>query len=245
MKLFFISGFFFLFSGLFAQELVTDRPDFTESALVVPAGMVQVESGSEWENFDAHHQLTIPTVLARIGLGHSLEIRAGFGGWSRLKIDNAAKMYLNDLLLEAKYQILHNSEMPLAVLWVTTLPTGDGAVSVQKPEMGLKLAVSRDLNDRLGLGVNLGAISVDTGATREILSLASIALGVGWTNRLSSFLEILAEIPAQASWQPVLDGGVTYLITPSTQADFYLGKGLNAHTADLILGAGFSFRFDY
>ncbi|MBN1542540.1 hypothetical protein JW992_10370 [candidate division KSB1 bacterium] len=39
--------------------------------------------------------------------------------------------------------------------------------------------------------------------------------------------------------------GFTCLITPVVQADFYLGKGLNANGADLILGGGFSFRFSY
>lgn len=45
VKLFLFS---LLASSLFAQEIITDRPDFTESPNVIPPRMVQIESG---ENF--------------------------------------------------------------------------------------------------------------------------------------------------------------------------------------------------
>ena len=94
-------------------------------------------------------------------------------------------------------------------------------------------------------GVNLGAVSIDAGNERKILSLASVALGIGVTDRFGAFLEFFTEIPQSESWQPVLDGGFTYLLTPASQFDLYLGKGLNNYTPDFIVGAGFSFRFGY
>lgn len=229
-----------------AQELVTDRPDFTESALVVPAKMIQIEAGAEYTDFKSATDFSIPGVLARFGLGRNLEIRLGFSGWTSVTMNDKSNTYLNDMILEAKYQITSTTaQMPMAVLLVTTLPTGDEAVSVETLEIGIKFACSYDLSDRFSLGANFGAISSDTGDDNEILSLASIALGIGINNRLSAFLEALAEMPETEPWQPVFDGGFTYLITPVAQADLYVGKGLNNHTADLIIGGGFSFRFDF
>lgn len=237
---------FSLFSFGIAQELVTDRPDFTESALVVPAKMLQIEAGAEYTDFKSTTDFSIPGVLARFGLGRNLEIRLGFSGWTSVTMSDKSKTYLNDMILEAKYQITNTSaQMPMAVLLVATLPTGDEAVSVETLEAGIKFACGYDLSDRFSLGANLGAISVGSGDGKEILSLASIALGIGINNRLSAFVEALAEMPATESWQPVMDGGFTYLVTPLAQADFYVGKGLNNHAADLIIGGGFSFRFSF
>src|SRR4051794_29638391 len=49
-------------------ELVTDRPDFTDSTVVVPRGRLQLESGfnSEWGS-DGRRQLDAPEVLLRWG----------------------------------------------------------------------------------------------------------------------------------------------------------------------------------
>jgi hypothetical protein len=232
------------FSTTIAQGLVTDRPDFTESALVVSAKTIQIESGVEYEDFNSVTGFTYPGILARIGVGYNLEARLGFGGWTNLKINDVSNTYLNDLLFEAKYQLTSSeAEIPMALLFVATLPTGDDEVSVPSAEYGFKFATSYDINDALGLGFNIGIISTDIGTERELLSLASIALGIGLTNQISTFVEVFAAMPPNASWQPVVDGGFTFLVSNDAQLDFYVGKGLNDYGADLIVGSGFSYRF--
>ncbi|MBD3384077.1 hypothetical protein GF407_04040 [candidate division KSB1 bacterium] len=231
-------------SSGFSQELVTDRPDFTESALVVPAGTLQIEAGAEYADFNSVTDFSCPAILARAGLGNRFEVRVGFGGWSKITVDDKSQTYLNDLILEAKYQLTETSAtIPMALMLVSTLPAGDEEVSVGNTEIGIKYACSYDVNESIGLGVNFGAISVTAGDERQILSLASVALGVGLSDKLAIFLETFAEIPQNQSWQPVLDGGFTYLLAPLLQADFYIGKGLNGQSAELIIGAGVSLGF--
>ena len=228
------------------QELVTDRPDYTESALAVPSKMIQIESGAEYADLKAAEELSFPNALVRIGVGHNLELRLGFPGWTSISVSNKTESYLNDLLFEVKYQFTQSDVvMPVAVILVSTLPTGDDEVSSGEMEIGLKLAAERDLNERLGLSMNIGTISVPAGDERELLSLASVALGIGVNDKLGAFLEVLAEMPQSEAWQPVLDGGFTYLLSDEAQLDLYAGKGLNDHAPDLIIGAGFSFRFGF
>jgi hypothetical protein len=230
----------------FAQELVTDRPDFTESALVVPARTIQVESGAERVTFNSVEERSLPVALARIGLGYRAEVRVGFSGWTTIEIHDLTETYVNDMILEAKYQLTQaNATLPLAILLVSTLPTGDDEISAGDPEMGVKLAGAYDLNDRIGLGVNLGAISVKSNGDRQISSLASLAMGIGLSDQVSAFIEFFADIPENESWQPVVDGGFTVLLSPLMQLDAYVGKGLNEQAPEYILGAGFSFLFDY
>jgi len=229
-----------------AQDLITDRPDFTESALAIPARMIQIESGAEYVDFKTMEELTYPNALARIGLGHNLEVRLGFSGWASVTENSKTNTYLNDVLLEAKYQFTgDDATVPFAALLVSTLPTGDDEISVGSAEVGLVLASSYDFNDRLGVGVNAGAISVDAGEDRDFMTLASVAMGIGINDRLGGFIEVLAEMPQNETWQPVVDGGFTFLVTPVAQLDLYVGKGLNDYGPDLIIGGGFSFRFGY
>ncbi len=231
-------------STVSAQKIITDRPDFTESAFVVQAGIVQFESGVQYSDFKTLEELSFPITLARIGLGHNLEVRLGFSGWTNVTVNDESNSFLSDMIVEAKYQITgENAVMPMAILLVSTLPTGEDEVSVGAAKVGIKFATAYDINDRMGLGINLGAISVDAENERKIQVLTSFSLGIGLNDRLGAFVEVFAEMPQSEVWQPVLDGGFTFLLTPDAQLDLYIGKGLNDYTADLIIGAGFSFRF--
>jgi len=228
------------------QEMVTDRPDYTESALVVPSKMIQIESGVEFVDLSLMEELSFPNALVRIGVGRNLEFRLGFPGWTSITVNDKTESCLNDLLFEVKYQITKSDAvMPVAAILVSTIPTGDDEVSSGEMEIGLKLAAERDLSETLGLSMNIGTISVPVGDERELLSLASLALGMGINDKLGAFIEVLAEMPQNEAWQPVLDGGFTCLLSDEAQLDLYAGKGLNDHAPDFIIGAGFSIRFGF
>ncbi|HKY61551.1 MAG TPA: transporter, partial [Gemmatimonadota bacterium] len=66
-------------AGQEGAPLVTDRPDFTESAVTVPRGDVQLESGYTFTRSDEEDEHSLGEVLARIGLVERLEARIGFG----------------------------------------------------------------------------------------------------------------------------------------------------------------------
>ncbi|HWI17822.1 MAG TPA: hypothetical protein VNT81_08745, partial [Vicinamibacterales bacterium] len=61
-------------------EIVTDRPDFTESSEVIPARWLQLESGISFEGESLVRGFSAPAALLRIGLGHRAELRLGAEG---------------------------------------------------------------------------------------------------------------------------------------------------------------------
>ncbi len=234
------------FLPLNARELVTDRPDFTESALVIPATMVQFESGVEYVDSRGQNALTFPQLLTRIGVGYDLEVRLGLTGWTRISSGGQSDVYRNDLLLESKYQLTETqASVPMGLLLVATLPTGDEQISSGKSEYGLKWAASYDLNERTGISANIGAVSISDGNERKLLSLASLAFGFALNDRFGVFIETYAEAVQKQTWQPVLDGGFTFLLTPLLQLDLYAGKGLNDTATDVTVGGGLSFLLGY
>lgn len=155
---------FLINSNKKAQTIITDRPDFTESAFTVPAGTVQFEGGVSFDNNNDVNNFIFPSVLTRLALHKSFEVRLGFNGWTYSEKDS--KTYLNDLILEAKYQLSINPEFPLAILLVSKLPTGSEEISVQNPEYGLKLAASHPVTDYFSVGSNAGAISFESDSKR-------------------------------------------------------------------------------
>ena len=66
-------------SSATVPELVTDRPDFTESSEVVGHRVVQIETGLTFEHDDpATRQVTAPQMLVRVVVGPRFEL--GFAG---------------------------------------------------------------------------------------------------------------------------------------------------------------------
>ena len=77
-------------SGRQAPELITDRPDKTESAVTVPPGYVQLETDWTFTREDeggvrlGTHD--VPGTLVRIGLVRWMELRIGWNGYTSEKV---------------------------------------------------------------------------------------------------------------------------------------------------------------
>src|SRR6266853_5480938 len=57
------------------SEIVTDRPDITESAIVVPTASLQAENGATWTGGRHATGLDICQSLLRLGVGQGVELR--------------------------------------------------------------------------------------------------------------------------------------------------------------------------
>ena len=57
-----------------------DRPDVTNSPLLVDTGLVQIESGATWTRQDAAHRAFATPIVARIGVRDWLEAQVGSDG---------------------------------------------------------------------------------------------------------------------------------------------------------------------
>ena len=56
-------------------EIVTDRPDVTESSIVVPKASLQVENGATWTTDHAFQTFDLSESLIRLGVATRTEIR--------------------------------------------------------------------------------------------------------------------------------------------------------------------------
>ena len=234
-------------AGASAQspELVTDRPDQTESATVVPRGLLQVETGYLFTRDDAVDSHAAPGTLFRIGLGGRTELRLGHAG----VLGTEGRRGAGDSELGTKINLIPRAagwRPELAILGGLSLPTGDSRFSSGGADPSLLVAFSHELAPRLSLGYNAGAAweSSPDPPGRDALMVYSLALGIGVTGRLGAFLEVFGDrqVADEAAAGVSADAGLTLLLTEIVQLDFSIGRGLRGPADDLFVGTGLSFR---
>lgn len=238
------------------DDLVTDRPDQTESAEVVGPGRVQVELGAthtEVDDFvenDAFGEL-----LVRIGISDNFELRVGYDGYNDAEVNTPGFQFSDsgsgDTNIGFKWKMADESgkRPQMALLVGTSLPTGDDAFTSDNAEPSFRFNASHTLSERVGLAYNIGMASVveeDATGDDSMLAVAqyTLAFGFGLTDRWGAFLEAYGDIPTSASGGPAnaVDGGLTFLITPTVQWDMAVGTGISDAAEDFFISTGISFR---
>lgn len=244
-------------------ELVTDRPDQTESAVTVPPGFVQLEAGVDHAEAggDADAESTaVGSSLLRVGLAERVELRLGWGGWAREEAGGESVDGVSDGEVGLKVGLWEErgARPQAAFLAGVSVPAGERGFSTERWDPAMRLSFAHDLGRGVGLGYNLGmAWSSEElpgggpGAERrEAVSRLeyTVALGFGLSERMGAFVELFGDAPVDAppgSDGPAhaADAGVTWLLTPSLQLDVAAGAGLSDAAPDFLATAGVSIRW--
>lgn len=233
------------------EPLVSDRPDFTESAETIAPGRVQVEAGITRQESGEEEALSVGEILVRIGLGERLEARLGVGSWTRLDLPGGRLDGYEDPSLGLKVRLASAPEggprgLPAAALLVgTSVPVGSAELTTDEWEPEAILSLAWTFTDRLSLGANLGVAFPSADGDRFEQLVASAALGIAATGRLGVFVEAFGyseEEPGGEATQYV-DGGVTFSITDDLQLDARVGFGLNDPSPERFVGVGAAVRW--
>jgi hypothetical protein len=231
-----------------AEPLVTDRPDFTESAVTVPAGRWQLETGTTLTRAGGADDHALGEVLARIALGDRLELRLGGGSFHAAEGDGGAdERGWEDASLGAKLALAPGGgrRPTAALLAAVSVPTGSGAFGGDGVVPEAVLALAWDLAPDLGLGVNAGYARARDPGGRFDQPFASVALGWGAGPRLGAFVEVYGFGREERGGDAAgyADGGVTLLFGPDRQLDLRAGAGLAGAGRGRFAGVGYSLRW--
>ena len=236
------------------SDLVTDRPDFTESSAVVGRGMLQVEMGSTFESEGASdartRTFTAPLGLVRLGIARSLELRlSGAGdiissygqGLGSVSVSGGS-----DLEIGMKWVFLDHEDkgFAMAVIPMLSLPVGSVAMSSSTYDPTVKLTWAKTLSRGFDLSGNFNVsrpTDVDGRYTEQAYSASlAHALSTNW----GGYWEVYGFVPLGRedgqAW--TANTGVTRSIGSSAQVDVEVGRGVTAAAPDWFVGVGVGIR---
>ena len=245
--------------GTDEPEMVTDRPDQTESTAIVPIGRTQIELGvglaqEDVDGFDLEISGG-PATLVRIGLTDSIELRLGWEGWIEEEIDFGPESVsadgFGDAEVGTKIGLREGDGVSpaVAVIVATSVPVGEEGFSSERFDPSARLTVSHDFASGVGLGWNIGIESGsepsdDGGRTTLTTAIYTLAAGFPASDRWGVFVEAFGDVPLSAEGDPahLLDAGVTWLVRPSLQLDAAAGAGISDAAPDWFAAVGLSVR---
>jgi hypothetical protein len=235
-----------LISKTSAQELITDRPDQSESAVTVYRGVLQIETGFTYEKIIEDNieikNYSIAETLFRYGIIENIELRFG-AAYLITKIENSISG-LGDFLAGTKINFLKEDLQPFdfGILAHALLPLGGSAFNSDKVEPEIIAAVSKSVSDNFSASINFGS-SWDS-LMDEAFLIYSSAIGFSVNEILSAFIEVYGNV--FSTYKPVhnFDGGITYLLSEDFQLDASAGKGISGTDLFWFLACGFSFRIN-
>ncbi|MFA7273132.1 MAG: transporter [Crocinitomicaceae bacterium] len=221
-----------------SQEIVTDRPDQTESSSTVPSRSLQVESGilvkiSE-TNSSKEQQILLPTNLFRLGLTKELELRL-LSQFESMQGDFSRANGISDLEVGAKIQLYHKENVGFEAAFIThlVLPTGSSQLTNSTYASISKLSISHGLTENLSLGYNFG---YNYFGQHKGDATYSAALGYSLSDKVGVYIEPYGQLSCLNTWVSNADGGFTFLIQENMQFDFSFGTGLNHRMNYLSVG---------
>jgi len=232
--------------GAWAQDISTDRPDFSNSTSVVPPRTIQVEVGVGRSSVDDVDTDQLLVSLIRVSLANPIELRFGWAGLNRLtRGDGDTISGSGDISFGAKLRLRGEGRIlpSMALIGTYTLPSGDDAFRAREDIPELALALGWSLGRNLGMTVNLGGFwSVNEPGNRTRTGFYSVSLSRA-AYSYSVYLEAFGFFtPSAIGDAQSLDFGLLYPVLENLQIDVFLGGRLSGAAPDAFFGAGLSVR---
>jgi Putative MetA-pathway of phenol degradation len=226
------------------DEIATDRPDVTNSSLVVPVGSLQSENGINLSERDGGRTLDGTNTRWRLGVAPCLELLVDLPSYSG-NIHGPGSSGFSDVAPAVKWQI---SPIPgtfdLSLVSGVALPTGAADIAGRGAQPYLQMPWSWELHDGWGLSGMLTEFFRPAELTNKQITETTFSIEKKITERSDLFVEYVGDYPVNAGPSLMLNSGGSYRLTRTQQVDFHVAFGLNHNAPSYIAGVGYSFRFD-
>ncbi|MCK5814389.1 MAG: transporter [Flavobacteriaceae bacterium] len=232
-----------LFIGLisYSQQIITDRPDQTESSSTIPKGSLQIEMGFVASSYENINGFVGPSTLLRVGLLKGLELRI-FNQYESYKLDfeffNEAYSGISDLEAGFKVQLLKKEDVNTEIAFLShiIIPTANDELSNDEVGIINKLSISHNISNKVSIGYNIGYDYKEQ--IHSFTYSAALAFSLG--KQLGSYIEAYGTYAEQGFYKSFLNVGFTSLISDNFQLDAAYGLGLNNDLQ--FFSAGFSWN---
>ena len=226
------------------DEIVTDRPDVTNSSVVIPAGSLQIENGVNLSARDGDRVIDGTNTRLRFGIANCLEFLVDTPTYFA-NLSNPQNSGFSDAAPALKWQISPvPGKVDLSAVFGVALPTGSAGIAGPGAQPYLQFPWSWELRSGWGLSGMFTEFFRPSDPTSKQVTETTFAIEKQVTERVSLFVEYVGDYPASGSPAQLLNSGGLYRLGPNQQLDFHVALGLNHNAPSYIVGVGYSVRFD-
>lgn len=235
------------------KQIETDRPDITESAIVVPLGVFQFEDGFVLENQkttlnginNSTHNYTFSSLLTRIGILSNFELRIGGDYLYQATMTNNIQSNnsgFTNLLVGAKYQFMKEelNGQDFGLIMQFYLPSGNESFGSKNIEPEILIAAGKSLTEIISISVNIG--SHWNSQENQLAYLYSSSFGFSINESLDSFIELYGEAAKGIQLKNNFDFGFAYRPIYNFQIDISAGNESFSDFNNWFVGAGISLK---
>jgi hypothetical protein len=235
------------FAGQCPQKespIATDRPDVTNSSLVLPQGSFQNENGINFSQRDDGHEFDGTNSRLRWGIAPCLEILVDLPSYFAAANGRLNSGFTN-LTPAVKWQISPvPGKIDLSATLGAGIPTGTKAIAGPGVQPYVQFPWSWDLGRGWGISGMFTNFMVPADPTNKLSTETTFALEREVAERAFLFIEYVGDYHLHGGPSYLFNSGGGYRITPTQQIDFHIGIGLNDNAPAYIFGIGYSFRLD-
>jgi hypothetical protein len=226
-------------------EINTDRPDITESSVVIPRASLQIENGATWTSDHGNQSADFTETLIRFGILSRTELRIAVPNYSAAIGGAEAFSGFGDLSLGLKQQLGPlPGDFDLAVIMAVSLPTGQYSLTSGGYDPFAKFPWSKELGDGWSIGGQQSLFWDTQARRRNGIWEPTFYLERQLGNHADVFVEYAGDYLQHGEAKQILHFGAPYRITTLHQVDFHFGFGLNTATPNHFFAIGYSFRLD-
>ncbi|WP_354231796.1 transporter [Bradyrhizobium sp. F1.4.3] len=226
------------------SQIATDRPDVTNSSLVVPAGSIQSENGVNTSRQSAGKGFDGSNSRFRFGVAPCLEVLVDVPNYVG-RLTGTVDTGFTNVSPAVKWQASGLPEPAnLSVVFGVGLPTGTPAIAGAGLQPYQQLPWSYELSGGWGISGMVTSFFRPSDLASHQTSEATFAIERKVTEKLALFAEYVGDYPSRGASTALLNVGGGYLLSRTGQLDFHLAFGLNRNSPDYIIGAGYSYRWD-
>jgi Putative MetA-pathway of phenol degradation len=226
------------------DEIATDRPDVTNSSIVVPFGSLQNENGVNSSAQNGKQGFDGTNSRWRLGIAPCLELLVDLPSYLVNAHGNTVSGF-SDVSPAVKWQISPvPGKIDLSIVSGVAVPTGMAALVGRGAQPYVQVPWSSELHNGWGIsGMFTEFLRPDDFTARSITE-TTFVVEKKLTGRFSLFTEYVGDYPQGGSPSQLWNSGGVYHLTRTQQVDFHVAVGLNHNAPSYIVGLGYSFRVD-
>jgi hypothetical protein len=227
-----------------SSPIETDRPDVTNSSIVLPVGSLQNENGINFSRQSGAPVFDGTNTRLRFGLAPCWEVLLDLPTYVTAFRGPGASGF-TDLAPAVKWQI---SPIPdkfdLSMTVGIGLPTGSLAIAGPGTQPYLQFPWSIDLGSGWAITGMVTNFFVPADPMNRYTNQSTFVIERSFSERAFLFAEYVGEFPSARANSQLFNFGGGYRITDKQQIDFHIAVGLNRSAPVYIFGVGYSFRID-